>query len=211
LKWVAPEPAPVQPKKLAESRYAGSESCRECHAREYQNWQATGMAKMFRPYRAADSIGDFSGGQTVSGSARAASDGDKRFIEIRDAQGDRWIRYPVDYMIGSKWQQAYATKLPSGEFLVFPIQYSRLESAWVNYWKIVDGPDSPRADISRFKENAENGLYQRDCAPCHTSQLRLQSGTGAPASATYHEGGINCEMCHGPSLSHIESIRQKRS
>jgi predicted CXXCH cytochrome family protein len=210
LQWVAPQPAPTEPRKPAQDRYAGSNSCRECHASEYQNWQATGMAKMFRPYSAVDAIGDFSGRQVVSGSARAVSDGDKRFIEIRDAETDRWIRYPVDYMIGSKWQQAYATKLSSGELLVFPIQYNRLESAWVNYWKIVDGPGSQRADISRFHEISEGAVYQNDCAACHTSQLRFQKGSDAPESATYREGGINCEMCHGPSLLHVESKHEKK-
>jgi hypothetical protein len=111
-------------------------------------------------------------------------------------------------MIGSKWQQAYATKLSSDEFLVFPIQYNRLESAWVNYWKIVDGPGSHRADISRFHEISEGAVSQNDSASCHTSQLRFQRGSGAPESATYREGGINCEMCLGPSLSHVESMHE---
>ena len=46
----------------------------------------------------------------------------------------------VDYVIGSKWQQAYATRLPDSRILVFPIQYSRLKSAWLNYWAGVDAP-----------------------------------------------------------------------
>jgi predicted CXXCH cytochrome family protein len=28
-----------------------------------------------------------------------------------------------------------------------------------------------------------------------------------PAGGTFREGGINCEMCHGPSLAHIERIK----
>ena len=75
--------------------------------------------------RSTDVIGDFSGTQTCRISARAVSDGTRHFIEIRRGDNEEWVRYPVDYVIGSKWQQAYATRLPDSRLLVFPIQYSR--------------------------------------------------------------------------------------
>ncbi len=210
LKWNPPASERAAPAASASLRYAGSEACRGCHLQEFQNWQSTGMAKMFRPYRAADVIGDFSGRQPVSGSARAITEGDKRVIEIREGNTSRWIRYPVDYIIGSKWQQAYATRLSSGEFLVLPIQYSRLESAWVNYWKIVDSAGSQRADISRFHEIPEGTFYQQDCAPCHTSQLQFQNSPAKPMRSTFAEGGVDCEMCHGPSFAHVESMKDHK-
>ncbi len=211
LPWSPPEPAPPATVSSEPGRYAGSTVCRECHARAYDSWQSTGMARMFRPYRAADIIGDFSGAHMVSDGARAVTDGSKHFIEIRNGENGQWSRYPVDYVIGSKWQQAYATTLPDSRLLVFPIQYSRLRSAWVNYWKIVDAPGSPRADISRFHRVPQDAVYQSTCAPCHTSQLSFPNGAARPADATYREGGINCEMCHGPSLDHVERLKGRRS
>jgi hypothetical protein len=35
-------------------------------------------------------------------------------------------------VIGSKWQQGYATRLASGEIQVFPLQYNVIERRWVN-------------------------------------------------------------------------------
>jgi hypothetical protein len=159
------------------------------------------MSRMFRSYRPADVIGDFSGTQTVDGSARAIREDGKHFIEIRRDDNGAWTRYPVDFLIGSKWQQAYATRLLDSRLLVFPVQYSRLRSAWVNYWKSVDAPGSGRAEIGRFHEIPADAVYQDTCAACHTSQLKLDA---APGEATFREGGINCEMCHGPSLDHVE-------
>jgi predicted CXXCH cytochrome family protein len=210
LSWRAPPPetAPAPLDAFATGRYAGAAACRECHAQAFDRWQSTGMAKMLRPYRAADIIGDFSGGQTVSGTARAVTDAGRHYIEIRAGADKPWQRYPVDYVIGSKWQQAYATTLPDGRFLVFPIQYSRLRSSWVNYWSIVDGPDSPRADISRFAEIPAGAVYQTTCAPCHTSQLTFPNGIERPADARFAQAGINCEMCHGPSLAHVTSMKE---
>jgi predicted CXXCH cytochrome family protein len=207
LKWSPPEPAAPLDRSGEAGRYAGSQACRECHARAYTSWESTGMARMFRSYRPADVIGDFSGSQIVSGHARAVSDAGRHFIEIRRGDDNAWIRYPVDYVIGSKWQQAYATRLPDSRLLVFPIQYSRLRKAWVNYWEMVDAPGSPRTDISQFHRAPSDAVYQTTCAPCHTSQLSFAKGAIEPAAASFREGGINCEMCHGPSLGHVERIK----
>jgi predicted CXXCH cytochrome family protein len=197
----APAPSPSPP-----GAYAGSAACRQCHAAEFRNWQATGMAKMFRPYSAGDVMGRFSGEEILGSSARTAAENDQRFIELRDGDSGLWTRYRVDALIGSKWQQAYASKLPDGQLLVLPIQYSKLEGGWVNYWKIVDG-SSARSDIGHFHGTPDGALYQRDCAPCHTSQLRYDGAGASPATAQFREGGVDCEMCHGPSAAHVDARR----
>jgi len=172
LKWNPPEPAVPVNRPAEPARYAGSLACRDCHARVYTSWQSTGMARMFRDYRDADIIGDFSGAQTVAAHARAVRDGERHFIEIRRGDNNAWVRYPVDYVIGSKWQQAYATRLPDARLLVFPIQYSRLRSAW----HVV--PQRPRSAFA--------GCRPIDTLRCARSAMRSQPYTmrspGAPST-----------------------------
>jgi predicted CXXCH cytochrome family protein len=48
-------------------------------------------------------------------------------------------------------------------------------------------------------------MYQRDCAPCHTSQLSYDGASAAKVK--FREGGIDCEMCHGPSQAHVDAMR----
>ena len=206
-----PQAAPSRP---APSRgYASSAVCGECHPAEHSNWQSTGMARMFRPYRPEDVIGDFASGQTVpddSGKpvARAVVRNGRHYIEIRDPGG--WKSYPVDYLIGSKWQQGYATKLPGGEIQVFPLQYNLAHRSWVNYWEIKDPANSARTDISRFHEVVPGATYQLECAVCHTSQQRFAGGVMEAKDSSFREGGINCEMCHGPSADHVAAMRAGR-
>ena len=211
LTWNRPEPAAPAAGPLRPGRYAGSAACRECHSDVYDRWKATGMANMLRPYEPSIIIGDFSGSVSSPDGARPVIAGSKHFIEVRNAETLAWTRYPIDYVIGSKWQQAYATRLDDSRMLVFPIQYSRLRSAWVNYWKIVDAPGSPRTDISRFHTVPPDAVYQNSCAPCHTSQLSFPQGAAQPAEATFRESGINCEMCHGPSLNHVERLKGRNT
>jgi predicted CXXCH cytochrome family protein len=221
---LAPPPAPpAEPVNLA-SMYAGSAACRPCHADIYQQWSETGMARMFQPYRSENVIGDFThnntfyegdhgrwanGGLTFTSEekrtpyARMILDNGRHAFEIR--QSDGWRRYPVDYTIGSKWEQAYATRLPNGEIHVFPIQYNVQEKRWVNFWEIIDTPGSPRADLTQWEKLDVWTSYQANCAVCHTSQLRNFTGGGfAPGGLEFREPGINCEMCHGPSQRHVD-------
>ena len=215
----------VEPKKLPS--YAGSDACRGCHGGIYRNWSQSGMSKMFRAYAPQNVIGDFTeNNQFFAGDEPRYEDGklqivrgEKRFpfarMELRDGKhyfsifesDGQWHAYPVDYTIGSKWQQAYATKLANGQVHVFPIQYSAMEKQWLNYWKVIDSPGSPRADLHLWEKLDATTSYQAVCAVCHTSQLRNTKGGGfEPDNLEFRETGINCEMCHGPSALHVTSM-----
>jgi hypothetical protein len=163
---------PVQHEPVVELKklpaYAGSDSCRGCHGGIYRNWSQSGMSKMFRIYAPQNVIGDFTdNNQFFAGDEPEYEDGklqiapgDKHSpfarMELRDGKhyfnifesDGQWHTYPVDYTIGSKWQQAYATKLANGQIHVFPIQYSALEKQWLNYWKVIDSPGSPRESMT---------------------------------------------------------------
>jgi predicted CXXCH cytochrome family protein len=185
------------------------------------------MAKMLRPYLPQNVIGDFekkneyfTGDDIVYSDgkleiiahdnsalfARMVIRGGRHYFDMKESDG-RWHSYPVDYTIGSKWQQAYATKLPNGQIHVFPIQYSAVAKQWLNYWKIIDSPGSQRAKPGNWEKHDGSTSYQLNCAVCHTSQLRNTLGGGlALDHVVFREPGIGCEMCHGPSAGHVESI-----
>ncbi len=222
-----PQPSKSPAPSKALSEYAGSEACRLCHLDIYRAWSQTGMARMFRPYRPENVIGDFGNQNEFYEGDRVAFEGDKlkvqpdkdrslfarllirqgrHYFEIKQSDG-QWHSYPVDYTIGSKWQQAYATRLPNGRIHVFPVQYSSFHKRWVNFWKIIDKPGSQRADLGSWERLDASTSYQLNCAVCHTSQLRNVKGGGFELDGLeFREGGIDCEMCHGPSARHVASI-----
>lgn len=208
------------------SGYAGSDACRQCHLSQHDAWSHTGMGRMLRPYQPENVIGDFEenneffAGDEVrmTGTsievtpgperflyARMLVDEGRHFVEINQADG-KWHRYPVDYTIGSKWQQGYITVLPNGQMQVFPFQYSRLHGRWYNHWKFSDPPGSERGDVRVWEKFTDATRYRANCAFCHTSQLRNVKGGGyEPDDIEFRESGINCEMCHGPSARHVET------
>jgi len=216
--WLAgiPEPAraaapPTPMRSAAAPEYAGSAACQPCHSAIYNSWQNTGMGRMFRSYAPDHVLGDFRAGAEIhDGSGRwTVRVGQDRqpYFEFA-AAGETPRRYPVDYVIGSKWQQAYATRLNDGRIQVFPIQYNALTRRWLNYWNEIDPPGSERADIARFTTLSAATNYQSNCAICHTSQLRATGDTSRKFElATFREPGIGCEMCHGPSSAHIAGVK----
>jgi predicted CXXCH cytochrome family protein len=204
--------------------YFGSDSCRGCHAEIYTSWSESGMSKMFRPYAPQNVVGDFTehnefylgddadyrdgkfelkpGGSRALFARMVLREG-RHYFDFLQSDG-KWHSYPVDYTIGSKFEQAYATKLPNGEIHVFPIQYNLLYKQWLNFWKVIDGPGSERADPRTWERLDASTSYQAVCAACHTSQLRNTKGEGfAVNNVEFKEPGINCEMCHGPSGDHV--------
>jgi hypothetical protein len=115
------------------------------------------MAKMFRPYVPQNVIGDFQANNEFyldsdkrSLFARMVTRGGKHYFDIKQPDGTSHS-YSVDYTIGSKFQQAYATRLPDGQIHVFPVQYSRLRKEWINYWQVIDSPGSDRADLGSWE------------------------------------------------------------
>ena len=217
------------PRAHPPSAYGGSDSCRECHADIYQQWSQTGMSSMFRPYAPQNVVGDFkTNNQFYLGEETDYRDGrlevsqagkqslfarmtirdGRHYFDIWQSDG-KWHSYPVDYTIGSKFQQAYATRLPGGEIHVFPIQYNLLQHRWINFWKILDGPGTERADPRSWEKLDGATSYQAICAVCHTSQLKNATGGGfAPNGPEFKEPGIGCEMCHGPSAQHAVEMAQ---
>ncbi len=88
---------------------------------------------------------------------------------------------------------------------MLPIEYNRLKKAWINYWKLIDPPGSPRTIINQFPRLSAATNYQQNCAICHTSQLRAASEQSLPLEhASFLQPGVDCEMCHGPSAWHVK-------
>ena len=84
----------------------------------------------------------------------------------------------IDYTIGSKWQQTYATKLcPTAACRFFPFNTIASTKSWVNYWSIIDPPGSARAIITIPKLLPEsqiiNGTAPYATRPANCERHRL--------------------------------------
>ena len=205
--------SPATESKQALGVYAGSQSCDNCHKEIFESWSKTGMARMFRNYASENVIGDFEHSNELRRPTgeilcRMFIEEGRHYFEF--PAGDDMKRFRVDYTIGSKWQQAYATRLPNGRIHVFPVQYNPVHHRWVNFWEIRDDGPSERSIVENFHRMQSSTSYQVHCSPCHTSQVQAEGAVLAAERITFRETGINCEMCHGPSQEHGNAMHAGR-
>jgi hypothetical protein len=203
--------------------YFGSDSRRTCHAEIYKGWSESGMAKMLRPYAPQNVVGDLKNNNEFylgdeadyrNGEFQLKRARDRRlfarmtvrnhrhYFDISQSDGN-WHSYPVDYTIGSKFEQAYATKLPNGEIHVFPIQYNVQHKQWINFWKVIDGPGSERRTRAPWErlDVSTSSLNLRQAIPASCAMPRA----GVLTSITWNSRSPESigEMCHGPSGGHV--------
>jgi hypothetical protein len=110
----------------------------------------------------------------------------RHYFDISQSDG-KWHSYPVDYTIGSKFQQAYATRLPNGEIHVFPIQYNLLQRRWINFWKILDGPATERADPRTWKNSMGPPAIWSACSRLSHQPIENVTGEGFAPTAGIKE------------------------
>lgn len=190
--------------ELADEGYAGSESCRECHAENHASWYASYHRTMTQAPSAAAVLAPFTGTTpALEGVAFELSHEGEAFFAtplIATAASaassglvSRGARARVVLTTGSHHYQAYWLASPdSGRLELFPLVWLTAERQWAPrkaMFLTPPGPTSPETD-----------RWQESCIQCHTT-----NGTPrhAEAGATrVAELGISCEACHGPGAAH---------
>ncbi len=125
------------------------------------------------------------------GRARVSAEGERIQFTIED--GEKRVRRPLDYFIGSGLVGRSYASVIDGFLFQAPVSYYTSQRRW---------------DISPgFEKRDELSLtraVEPACLRCHSSRLQPIEGTAngykAPA---FLEGGVSCERCHGSGEAHI--------
>ena len=178
--------------------YAGSASCRECHAKFYTLWSTSFHGLAMQPYTAelakaklTPQTDDIVAGSTVSAPickpAWSLSSGP-----------DNGARYPITQTMGGKNVFYFLTPLERGWLQVLPVAYDVRRQEWF---------DTTASAMRHFGDRRDEALYWKErpltfntsCFGCHVSQLSKNYDLKSDSyHTTWAEPGINCETCHGP-------------
>jgi predicted CXXCH cytochrome family protein len=184
------------------SKYAGSQSCRDCHSEQFKNWEGShhGLAE-----RAIDIKRDAlspaaqqpfkHGSQTsqakmVNGSieiiTQALEGGQKSFTAAR--------------VIGESPLRQFLIPTQDGRFQSTEIAYDPHHGDWFN---IFGNEDRQPGEWGHWTGRGMN--WNSRCAACHNT--RLQKHYDEPTDS-YHttmaEMSVGCESCHGPMADHAK-------
>jgi tetratricopeptide (TPR) repeat protein len=194
------------------NKFAGSQSCRECHEEFYTLWETSHHGKAMQPVDSAFitrlvqhvhpvKVGEFSYQVVVSN--------DSLFYNELLNDGSIHRTLPVSWALGGKNVVYFLTPWEKGRLQTLPLAYDLNRNEWY---------DNPRSGIRDFVEPGmqdsaliwTHALYtfNTTCHSCHVSQLERNYNSETDTyHTTWNEPGINCETCHGPSQEHNDVCR----
>ncbi len=168
----------------AASDYAGSETCKKCHAAEFKSWMGSYHSKMVRTQEQ---------GILKAVVEKWSTDGANAGPTTGNVTGATFTLKDVVYVVGSKWKQRFLVKDDStGGHQFLNKQFNRMSGKWENYGNKND--------------------WETMCATCHSTGYRLtayDSANPKAQKAEWSELSVGCEACHGPGAAHAKSRAKK--
>jgi predicted CXXCH cytochrome family protein len=214
-------------KFFGDAKYAGSDSCKTCHAKQHAEWTETWHAKMERWPSAAIVVADFGDRvitykdiavkgkdgkeQKLSFQVKAHRQGDKFMFTVLDKDNPANNQtFEIAKVLGGKWDQHYEIKV-GDNFLPAPIRWSVAAKDWLTSsyrpydWVTPDGTADGRP--LKLDELPKGRFAEAKCSGCHTTGYDFYKDAAAGHWKAKENGkgelGIACERCHGPASKHV--------
>jgi Flp pilus assembly protein TadD len=191
----------IPPEDEVHAGYAGSASCKDCHADAHAKWSTSDhhfAERMPLPEdRAAfDPLQALTHG-TQSSTARLDADGVAQFITDGIEKEKR--AYTIRRVIGNDPLRQFLVDGPGGRMQALEMAWDPHGSKWFN---IYGEEDRKPGEWGHWTGRGMN--WNAQCASCHNTRPRKNYD---PESDTYQtrvaEMSIGCESCHGPMKSHV--------
>jgi len=196
----------------ATSPYAGSATCKDCHAQAYAAWRTSHHYRAMLPATEESVLGDFDDASfDYAGIISRFYRRDGRFLVETDDENGVLREFEVAYTFGFYPLQQYLVPFPGGRYQALNIVWdSRPREAggqrWIHlYPEGTEGNELPvlHDDIVHWTGSFQN--WNARCAACHSTGLEKNYSASSRTYATsWQEINVACEACHGPAEKHLQ-------
>jgi hypothetical protein len=189
--------------------YAGSASCRDCHAKNFERWSHDWHARALAPASKTSVAGTFGNAHFRGASSEATMfrKGDAFVMRTRGRDGQP-ADYRVSWVIGGKRMQDSVSVMDDGRWQVLPVYFHVTGGgAWVDYNEAKQGRVAPDHPFfwTNFRRTAN-----KECIECHATGVDVRYDRDTHRWSTeLADAGVACEACHGPGARHAET-KEKR-
>ena len=200
----APDGPILAPEDEVHAKYAGSNSCRECHAAAFEKWHSSNHGRAERNVSKEEDFKAFSPKQTLvhgkqTSEAFVDADGLAKILTL--GLDNKRRAYPVVRVIGNNPLRQFLIPAPGGRMQACDVALDPANNGWFE----VAGDDDARAPGDWGHWTGQGMNWNAMCAACHNTRLRKNYD---PPTNSYRtsmaEMSIGCEACHGPLRAHVE-------
>jgi tetratricopeptide (TPR) repeat protein len=198
----APTTAPLNDKDLY-ATYAGSNTCRECHATEYEAWSKShhGLAE-----RDPDPTLDqkaFAPPHTFKHGTQETQvrlrDGNYEVITL--GYDPKPTPHIIARVIGVDPLRQFLVPTTAGRFQILEASYDPNKDQWFN---VYGNEDRKPGEWGHWTGRGMN--WNSQCAACHNTRVRKNYDEKTDAYDTkIAQLTVNCESCHGPMKGHVDA------
>lgn len=198
-------PAPVafklEPDAEVFALYAGSESCKDCHAEIHATWAASHHGRAERLPNAKDDFQAFEPPQTFTHGTQTSTaqlKDNKPEVVTLGLQGKQ--PFPVQRVIGETPLRQYLVDAPGNRLQTLEVALDPRTNEWFNVYG-----DEDRRPGEWGHWTGRGMTWNNMCAGCHNTRLRKHYDALQDAyNTTMAEMSVGCEACHGPMKDHGE-------
>ena len=184
------------------ARYAGSESCRPCHADQFGKWQGSHHQLAERLPEPGMDRGAFEPKREFNHPAAASemhAEGDRFHITTRGLSGERET-FAVERVIGETPLRQYLVQFPRGLLQAVDLSHDPQNDEWFN---VFGDEERQPGEWGHWTGRGMN--WNTQCASCHNTRLRKNHDeTTDSYQTTMAERSVGCEACHGPMKAHVD-------
>jgi predicted CXXCH cytochrome family protein len=197
--------APIlAPEDEVHAKYAGSESCKECHAAAFEKWHPSNHGRAERLVSKDEDYKSFEPKQTLvhgKDTSEAFVDADGLAKILTQGLDKQRHVYPVVRVIGNNPLRQFLVPAPGGRMQTCDVSLDPAKNEWFDVY----GDEDERAPGDWGHWTGQGMNWNAMCAACHNTRLRKNY---EPQTNSYHttmaEMSVGCESCHGPLKDHVE-------
>lgn len=191
----------LEDERVVFATYAGSASCQECHAEEYEQWQDSHHGRAERLVDAKTDGAAFEVHRFRHGTQETSvrmTNGQFQIITT-GLHGTQEV-FQVDRVLAESPLRQMLISFPGGRWQATEAAYDPRSNEWFN---VYGNEDRQPGEWGHWTGRGMN--WNAMCAACHNTRVRKNYDIATDSFRTAMvERGVGCESCHGPMKAHNE-------
>ncbi|WP_229669441.1 tetratricopeptide repeat protein [Yeosuana aromativorans] len=202
---ITKENAFISDKIIPDGNFLGDKNCKECHAKEFDEWHGSDHDKAMQIADSLSVLGDFNNNvfKSQGVTSRFFKQGQDFYVNTEGPDGKNHD-YKIIYTFGVRPLQQYIVKFPNGHYQCLRTAWDTVKKRWFDLY-----PDF-KVVHSEWLHWSRGGLnWNNMCSDCHSTNVRENYDQKTDTYNTkYALINVNCEACHGPGKQHVEDVKR---